>query len=159
MIDRMTCVGAEDGIAFDFARARPGNTFDGHRLLAWAAHAGRAEALHERLFRGYFCDGEAVADRETLVRLATDVGLDGEAARAVLFGEAFADAVRADERTAAQLGIRGVPFFVVGGRYALSGAQPAAELRAAMARAWDEAAGAGAGGESGGEACGVDGCE
>jgi len=143
---------------FDFANARPGNTFDAHRLLAWAADKGKQEALTERLFRASFVNGEAVGDRQTLAELAGEVGLDAEAARALLDGNEYVDEVRGDERQAARLGIRGVPFFVVGERYALSGAQPPATLRAAIERAWSEA-GAGTAAEASGPACDADGCD
>ena len=73
--------------------------------------------------RAYFTEGEPVGDTETLVRLATDVGLDEQEALTSLQGEAYADAVHADEGLAARIGIRGVPFFVFNGRFGLSGAQ------------------------------------
>jgi predicted DsbA family dithiol-disulfide isomerase len=163
MIDRMVGVGQEDGIVFDFARARAGNTFDAHRLLHHAALEGRQEALAEGLFRGYFSEGAAVSDKETLLRLGEAAGLDGERARAVLYGDAYAEAVRADERQAATLGVRGVPFFVVDGRYGISGAQPAELLREALERAWSEAAQrhqeAAPATVAEGAACDADGCD
>jgi predicted DsbA family dithiol-disulfide isomerase len=158
MIDRMICVGVDDGIAFDFARAQPANTFDAHRLLAFAARVGRQDALAERLFRATFSEGAPIADRETLVRLAGEAGLDEEQARAALFGAGFSDEVRADEARAAAIGIRGVPFFVVGGRYALSGAQPPAVLADAIARAWSETQ-AGAPTVAEAPACDAEGCD
>ncbi|MGH3587353.1 MAG: DsbA family oxidoreductase, partial [Pseudonocardia sp.] len=75
---------AADGWNFDFERARRGNTFDAHRLLHLAAVQGVQDALKERLFRGYFEEGEAIADHPTLVRLATEAGVDADDARAVL---------------------------------------------------------------------------
>jgi predicted DsbA family dithiol-disulfide isomerase len=166
MIDRMTEAGRDDGIAFDFGRAQPGNTFDAHRLLQQAAHERRQDALQERLFRAYFSEGAAVSDRETLLRLAGEAGLDGERARAVLYGDAWGEAVRADERQAAALEVRGVPFFVLDGRYGVSGAQPVELLRQALERAWsegqaapaDDAAGDGAA-LAAGAACDADGCD
>ena len=172
MIDRMTHVGAADGLDFRFDRARPGNTFDAHRLLSWAAGHGKQDALKERLFLAYMHEGRSVADHDELVALAADVGLSPDEARAVLAEGRHADEVRADEALAAELGITGVPFFVLDGRYAISGAQPAELLLQAMQRAWEElseaadtADGGAAFGAAGddheappGEACGPNGC-
>ena len=71
------------------------------------------------------------------MRLATEAGVDGEQARAALDGEAYADAVHADEELAARIGIRGVPFFVLDRRYGVSGAQPAELLLQALDKAWE----------------------
>jgi predicted DsbA family dithiol-disulfide isomerase len=83
-------------------------------------------------------EGRAIGDRDTLVELAAEVGIDAERARATLDSEEFADEVRADEREAGELGITGVPFFVINRRYAVSGAQPPELLLKALAAGWDE---------------------
>ena len=90
--------------------------------------------------RGYFTEREPIGDRDTLERLAVDAGLPEAEVRAMLDGDRYADAVRADERTAVQLGIRGVPFFVLDRKYGLSGAQPADVILQALEQAWQEAA-------------------
>ena len=136
MLDRMTRTAADDGIEMHFEKIRGGNTFDAHRLLHFAAQHGKQDVLKERLFRAIFTEGEPIAYRETLVKLAGEVGLDPDAVRTMLLGDAYADAVRADEKQAAALGIRGVPFFMLDGKYGLSGAQPADMLVAALERAW-----------------------
>ena len=102
MIDRVVGAGARAGIAFDYTQIQPGNTFDAHRLLAWAATLGAAQqgALKERFMRGYMCEGSAIGEREVLVGLAGEAGLDRDEARAVLAGDRFAAEVRADERLA-----------------------------------------------------------
>jgi predicted DsbA family dithiol-disulfide isomerase len=138
MIDRMTGVGAADGLDFRFDRIKPGNTFDAHRLLSWAAERGRQDALKERLFLAYMHEGRSVADHGELAALAADVGLPSEEARAVLEEGRYTDEVRADEALAAELGVTGVPFFVFEEHYAASGAQPAELLLQAMQRAWNE---------------------
>ncbi len=124
MIRSMTEVAAREGLTFRFERARPGNTFDAHRLLHFASERGLQGALKERLLRAYFTEGELVSDHATLARLAGEVGLDEAEARAALAADAFAREVRADEEEASAAGIRGVPFFVFGEKYAVSGAQP-----------------------------------
>ena len=138
MIDRMTALARDDGLDFHFEKARPGNTFDAHRLLHLAATKGLQDALKERYFRAYLCEGEAIGSPETLVRLAAETGLDPELARATLASDAHASDVRADERQAAEMGIHGVPFFVLASRYAVSGAQPADLLLQAITKAWSD---------------------
>ena len=124
MIDTMTRTAAGEGLGFRFDRIRPGNTFDAHRLQHLAAEHGAGDALHERLFRAYLTEGEALGDREVLARLASEVGLDAAEVRALLAGDDRADAVRADEAAADVLGIHAVPHFRFGDRLGLSGAQP-----------------------------------
>ena len=89
----------------------------------------------ERLMRAYFTESEPIGDPETLERLVAEVGVDPEAARAVLASDDFAEAVREDEQLAARIGIRGVPYFVLDRRFGVSGAQPADLLVQALERA------------------------
>lgn len=156
MIDRMTATAAADGLDFHFERIRPGNTFDAHRLLHLARERGLQDALKERLFRAYLCEGEAIGDPAALARLAAEVGLAAEEATAALASERYAREVRADEDEARRLGIRGVPFFVFAGRHAVSGAHPSEALLRALTTAWAEVQGADEDVE--GAACGPDGC-
>ena len=132
----MSVLAARDGLEFHLDRSRGGNTFDAHRLIALAADHGVQDALKERLMRAYFTDSEPIADHATLARLAGEAGLDASEARAVLDSDRYADAVRSDERLALQIGIRGVPFFVLDRRYGVSGAQPADALLGALEQAW-----------------------
>lgn len=158
MIARMTDVARLDGLDFHFEKARPGNTFDAHRLLHLARERGVQDALKERFLRGYLCEGEPIGDPEALLRLAVETGLDAAEARSVLSTKAHGDAVRADEDEARELGIRGVPFFVLGGRYAVSGAQPADVLLRALEQAYTEVTSKPVAFAEG-AACGPDGCE
>lgn len=138
MIDRMTETARADGLDFKFEISRSGNTFDAHRLLHLASQHGKQNELKERFFRGYFTEGEPIGDREALVRMASEVGIDADEARAALASDAHSDEVRDDEREARELGIRGVPFFVFDQRYAVSGAQPADLLAGALDKAYAE---------------------
>jgi predicted DsbA family dithiol-disulfide isomerase len=126
---RMTEMGEPEGIAFHFDRTRPANTFDAHRLVHLANQHGKGAAMKERLFEAYFRDGLVVSDRETLVTLAAEEGLD---ARPVLESAELAADVRADIERARSLGISGVPFFVFDEQYGVSGAQTADVLLATM---------------------------
>lgn len=138
----MTEVAAADGLDFHFERARSGNTFDAHRLLHHALKTGgprQQDELKQRFFQAYLTDGEPIGDPETLVRVAAEVGLDADESRAVLEGDRYADAVRADELQASRYGITGVPFFVIDEKYGVSGAQPAEAMRQVLDTAWAEA--------------------
>jgi predicted DsbA family dithiol-disulfide isomerase len=142
MIDRMTGSAAAAGLDIRFDISRPGSTFDAHRLLHLAHDRGRQGALKERLFAAMFSEGEPIGDRETLVRLAAEAGLDADDARAVLDDGGYADDVRADETEARELDVTGVPFFLVDRTVALSGAQPPDLLLRVLDRAWAKRASA-----------------
>lgn len=132
MIDRMTQAGAAEGIEFRFDLARPGNTFDAHRVLHLAADRGRQHEVKERFLTGYHSEGVPIADHGALADLATDAGLDGDEVNEVLASDAYAEAVRADEAQAYEYGISGVPFFVLDRRAGVSGAQPSQHLLTAL---------------------------
>ena len=153
----MTDVAKADGLTFRFDRVRSGNTFDAHRVLHLAAERGVQDAVKERFLLAYMTEGEPIGDPGTLVRLAAEAGLDAADVRATLASDAHAAAVRADEDEARRLGITGVPFFVLGGRYAVSGAQPADLLLEALTQAWAELV-ARPVAFAEGAACGPDGC-
>jgi predicted DsbA family dithiol-disulfide isomerase len=138
MIDSMTKRGADAGVVLDFERARPGNTFDAHRLLHLAKEKGVQEALKERLMRATFTDGEPIGDRSALVRLAEEVGIPEEDAVAVLESDAYAADVRADEALALDLGISAVPFFVIDRKFGIPGAQAPDVIRQVLERAWEK---------------------
>ena len=123
MLAVMTETAAAEGLDFRFDQARPANTFDAHRLLHLAATQGLQDALKERFFRGYFTDGEQISDSSTLQRLAVEVGLGAQTVRRTLEEGTYGDAVRQDEEEASELGIRGVPCFVIDRAVSLSGAQ------------------------------------
>jgi predicted DsbA family dithiol-disulfide isomerase len=132
--------GLADGLQFRFDRAISGNTFDGHRLIHFAAGRNKRAEMVERLFAAYFTDGEALGDHATLARLAGDVGLDPTAVTTMLASDAFAADVRADEDRAAAFGISGVPFFAIDEKYGISGAQPASVITEALTQAFAERA-------------------
>jgi predicted DsbA family dithiol-disulfide isomerase len=134
---RVTAEAAQEGLTYRLDRLKLVNTLDAHRLLQFAIAQGRGEALSERLFAAYFAEGADLADMETLTALAEDAGLEAQAARDVLATDAYRDAVMQDQAEAQHLGITGVPFFVLGGRYGVSGAQPPEVLAGALARAWE----------------------
>lgn len=124
MMDNVSQVAATVGLTYDLANTRHGNTRDAHRLLLWAQQQGNVDAVLERLYSGYFEQGESVFTEDDLLGVARDTGLDVEAARAMLESDALCDEVLADQQLAHDFGSRGVPFFVIDRRYGISGAQP-----------------------------------
>lgn len=160
MIQRMVDVAAADGLDFRFDHIKSGNTFDAHRLLHFAHERGVQDAMKERLLRAYMTEGEAIGEQAVLVRLAQEVGLDGKEVQAMLASDACKAEVRADEEQAHALGISGVPFFVIDGRYGLSGAQPSEVILSALQKAWSELERANPADLAvpEGAACGPDGC-
>jgi predicted DsbA family dithiol-disulfide isomerase len=137
--ERLTATAAEEGLDFHFDRAQPGNTFDAHRLLHYAREVGRQDALKERLFRAYFTEGAPIGEPETLVALAGEVGLDTAEVTVILAGDRYTDEVRADESEAFEIGVTGVPFFVVDGKFGIPGAQDADTILNVLERAWAKA--------------------
>ena len=160
MQDRVEAVAAEEGLVYRLAEAQRANTLDAHRLLHLAHEEGRQGELKEALLAAYFLHARNVADPDVLAGIAREVGLDEVRVKEVLTTDRFADAVEADVRQAAAYGATGAPFFVVDGRYGVSGAQPAEAFAQVLERAWADAHPALdlVGGPDGGEACGPDGC-
>jgi predicted DsbA family dithiol-disulfide isomerase len=117
--------GAALGFAFNMdKRSRIYNTFDAHRLLYWAELEGRQHALKRALFTAYFTEGRNPGDRQVLVDVATQAGLDPELAREVLESGDYANEVRARERHSGQQGVRAVPSVIVNDKYLIQGGQP-----------------------------------
>jgi len=133
---QMTAAGQGEGIAFNFDKmARTPNTLDAHRVIWLAGERGVQDAVVEALFFAYFTDGRDLSDRATLAEIAAEAGLDRAEVDELLAGDMGLDVVRAGEEQARRLGVSGVPFFVVNGRIALSGAQPPELFRQAFEQA------------------------
>jgi hypothetical protein len=115
MIDNMTVTAAQEGLDFRFDLARPGNTFDAHRLLHIALEHSQQDELKERLDAARFTEGSPASDHFALRALATEVGLPEIEVDAVLSSDRYSDAVRADEAQARANGISAVHFFVIDG--------------------------------------------
>jgi len=123
---RLTAVGLSAGIPFAFDRIRrTPNTFEAHRLIWMAQQTSVQEPVVECLFRKYFLEGEDVGQRATLVDVAIASGLGRDQAERFLDGDDGVAAVRHAEAEARTLGIHGVPYFIINGKYAISGAQSA----------------------------------
>lgn len=154
MARHVTQTAAGDGIVMDFERALAANTLDAHRLLRLAEREYAPpvqHALKERLLQAHFSAGQDVGDHEVLARLGEEAGMDGDRVRAYLAsGEGRAE-VRDEIAQAQRLGITAVPTFVIEGRYAVQGAQPASAFLQVLEQVAAEAATAGA--AEAGDAC------
>ena len=142
MVDRVTRIAAGEGLVYDFDALRHTNTVKAHQVLHYAKARGLQREMKERLLRAYFVEGRHLGRAEDLADLAAEVGLDrDDVLRSLADGE-YLGAVRADQGTAREYGIQGVPFFVIDGRYGVSGAQPAEVFRQALSEVASERAGA-----------------
>jgi predicted DsbA family dithiol-disulfide isomerase len=126
------------GLTFRFETVKPTNTFDAHRLAQYAKEKGKLNDMVERLFYAYFTESKFISDRDVLLALAEAAGLDRTEAEEVLASGRYTEEVRRDEEEAAALGVRGVPFFVLNRKYAISGAQPVEVFRQALEKVWEE---------------------
>ena len=138
---RVKAAAAAEGLTYASEKMqRQPNTLDSHRLIRWAGEIGKAAAMKQRLMDLYFTEGADLTKPDVLAKAAADVGLDGEDIRARLASDRDVEAVEAQAKAAQEAGINGVPFFILGGRYAISGAQEPEQLAEAIARVAQEAA-------------------
>ncbi len=122
---RLTEMGGEAGITFRFDLAtRMPNTLDAHRLIRWAGAEGVQTRVAMALFQRNFEEGQDISDAGVLADVAAEAGMDGAAVARLLAGEADRAEVRAEAEAAGEMGVSGVPTFMIGGRYVVSGAQP-----------------------------------
>lgn len=152
-IEQISLMGKREGIDFRYATTRYTNTFDALRLTKFAQERGHDEII-TKLFDAYFTKNLELSNHAVLKKIAAECGLDATEVDDVLNGDRYAEDVRADEIRAARLGIHGVPYFVVGGKYGLSGAQPVDVLKQAITDALTDEAEE----QFNGMTCGADGC-
>lgn len=136
--ERVTGLAAAEGLEYHLENAHGANTFDAHRLIHLASAKGLQGEMKERLMRAHFTEGVAVGVPTELVRLAAEVGIDEADAGDLLKSDRYSDEVRADEQRARELGVSGVPFFVVNAKWGISGAQPTEVFAEALNRIWAE---------------------
>ncbi|MFS0777147.1 DsbA family oxidoreductase [Neobacillus sp. 3P2-tot-E-2] len=123
-VERVVQMAKEVGLDYQMNTLIQTNTFDAHRLTLYAKTQGRMKEMTERILRAYFTESKHIGDHETLTDLAVEVGLNREAVAKMLASDDMSDVVRADEQTAKQYGVTGVPFFLINKKYVLTGAQP-----------------------------------
>ena len=123
--ERLAKAGEADGIVFAFDRIeRTPNTFEAHRLMWFAQQNGKQDDLAEALFHAYFSEGRDIGDGQTLVDIAAEIRFDRDEALQFLASDQGVEEVRTEEAAGHRLSIRGVPYFVLNGTHAISGAQP-----------------------------------
>ncbi|MBG6238225.1 putative DsbA family dithiol-disulfide isomerase [Mycetocola sp. CAN_C7] len=144
MLDRVTGIAAQAGLDYDFDALRHTNTVKAHQLLHFAKAHGKQLEAKERLLSAYFTEGRHVGRSADLADLAAEIGLDREAALRALATDAYLDDVRADQALGQEYGIQGVPFFVIDGKYGVSGAQEADTFAGVLSQVWTEREGASA---------------
>jgi predicted DsbA family dithiol-disulfide isomerase len=132
---RVTAAAAAEGLVYaaDKVKRQP-NTLDCHRLIRWAEGIGKAAEMKQKLMDLYFTQGADLTDRETLVKAAADVGLDANAVRAQLASDQDVAQIEQEAQSAKEAGIEGVPCFIFGGKFAVSGAQAPEDLAEALER-------------------------
>ena len=136
---RLEEAGQEEGLAFAFDKiTRSPNTLDAHRLIRWAQSSGKQSEIVERLFSLYFVEGQDIGDRQVLIELARQTGLDTDLVARLFVEGVDIIPVQEEISTAARMGISGVPFFIFGGKYAVSGAQPVDALVGVIWKAGSE---------------------
>jgi predicted DsbA family dithiol-disulfide isomerase len=121
--NQVTNIAKQVGLVFNFDQAIPVNTFNAHRFLHLAKQHGLQAEAEEQLFKAYFTDGKNSDDPQALMLIGSEIGLDPAEVKQVLESNQYADEVREDIAEAHELGIRGVPFFLLDRKYAVSGAQ------------------------------------
>lgn len=122
---QVAAAGAAEGIHFAFDRIeRTPNTFDAHRLVWLADKEGIQDAIVEALFRAYFTEGRDISNRQTLIDVVAEAGLDRSKAEAVLNCDEGIEAIKEAEGLSRRHRVDGVPFFIINGKVTLGGAQP-----------------------------------
>lgn len=139
MTDNVAVQAETVGLNYNFDKMTPANTFNAHRLAKLAQQEGVDKTVSEQLLQAYFIDGEKIGKDDVLLRIAEEAGISRDRAKEVLDSDEFADDVKMDIAEAQQIGVKGVPFFVINRKYAISGAQPAEAFADALRKAAEEA--------------------
>lgn len=136
MSEYVTKMAAEEGLVFNFDKAIPVNTLDAHRLIQYANSKGLQGQMKENLMNAYFTDGKNLQDKETLLQIASETGLNKTEVSEILESDSYKQGVLNDQEAARKLGIRGVPFFLIDNHEYISGAQPVSEFVKSLNKAY-----------------------
>lgn len=135
---QVTDIAKQVGLDFHFEKAVVANSFDAHRLSHLAKKYGKQNDLEEKLFLAYFTEGKNTADHSTLLQIGKDLGIPEQEITTVLNSDTFTNEVEQDITEAQHIGVRGVPFFVLDRKYAVSGAQESETFLGALTKAYEE---------------------
>src|SRR5699024_5325686 len=125
------------GLTYNFERMKPAQTFDAHRLAKYAVKVQKGHDMVERLLRAYFMEGACLSDHETLIQLATGIGLTPSKVEQILQTDRYEAKVKCDQMEAEQIGIQSVPFYVFDEQYAVKGIQPSEVLVDVLEQVWE----------------------
>lgn len=150
-------MGKDAGITFDQDSTVAADTFNAHKLVHLAKENGKADAMEEALFEAHFVNGKNIADVDFLVSLAEQLGLDKQKAKNVLSEDEYNYEVKQDIMEAQNLGVSGVPYYILDNKYAVSGAQPVETFQRALQQTYQDSIVAQPE-NSGDNSCGIDGC-
>jgi predicted DsbA family dithiol-disulfide isomerase len=128
----------EVGLTYYLDKIKATNTLNAHRLIHFAKQFGKENEMVERLFKAYFTEVRHVGETKTLIELAAEIGLDRQKVQSMLNSNEYEADVRAQEQDAQQIGVTGVPFYVINRKYAISGAQPSDVFLEVMEKVWKE---------------------
>lgn len=135
---KMEEIAAAEGLTYHLAGALAGDTLDAHRVVAYAKTKGLQDQVLEMLYKAHFTDRISIFDRRTLALLASQAGLDAISVETMLASNDFVCEVEDDNQAGRALGIRGVPYFLIGDQLSLSGGQPVENFVAALHQAWND---------------------
>lgn len=159
MNNYVTDMAAGAGLEYHLDKAVVANSFDAHRLSHFAKVKGVQDAAEEKIFAAYFTEGKNTADHTTLAEIAEAAGIDRGETENMLKGDEYSAEVEQDIYEAQQIGVRGVPFFVIDRKYAISGAQESSTFLQALTKAWNESDEKKVMEQTDGAVCGPDGCD
>ena len=138
MLERVTGIAKSVGLDYDYDHVHQTNTVISHELIHFAKSKGRQLEMKERLLKAYFVNGEHVGRIPDLVEIAAELGYDRAEVTEALESHRFLADVKADVALANEYGIQGVPFFVIDGKYGVSGAQEAETFANVLAQVQSE---------------------
>jgi protein disulfide-isomerase len=124
MHEQVANTAKQEGLEYNFEKSIIANSYDAHRLIHLAKKYKLGDQAEETIFKAYFTEGKDIANKTTLIAIGKEIGLKEEEINEVLNSDKYGAEVRADIEEAQNIGVRGVPFFVMDRAYAVSGAQP-----------------------------------
>lgn len=138
MLENVTESAKQVGLDYRFDKAQMVNSQKAHQLIQFAKTKNLGDDAEERLFLAFFTEGKSISDTEILTQLGKDIGLDAQELQAAFTDNKYAQLVQDDIREAREIGVKGVPFFVIDRKYAVSGAQPPQAFLETLQKAFPE---------------------
>lgn len=138
MLDNITQTAKQAGLEYHLDKSVVANTFNAHKLIQFAKTKALGDQAEERLFHAFFTECKNIADIDTLIQLGKDIGLDENELKPVFTDKKYTQLVKQDLQEAREIGVQGVPFFVLDRKYAVSGAQPSELFLQSLEKAYTE---------------------